>query len=75
MNEISSIRQLSRCAVPMLFMHGADDAIVPVDNLEVASREVRTETEKIVFSHTGFGGCRYNKNYYDIIFRFTEKYM
>ena len=75
MNEVSTLRQLSRCTVPMLFMHGADDEIVPLVNVEECSREVHSETQMMIFSHTGFGGCRYNENYYDVIFSFAEKYL
>jgi len=59
----------------MLFLHGADDEIVPMVNVEECSRATHSDTDLVVFSHTGFGGCRYNENYYDVIFKFIDKHI
>ena len=75
MNEVSTIRQLSRCNIPMLFLHGADDEIVPVSNAEECAAAVRSEKEVVIFKATGFGGCRYNENYYDVLFGFADKHV
>ena len=75
MYDVSTTRQLSRCTIPMLFLHGADDEIVPMVNVEECSRATHSDTDLVIFSHTGFGGCRYNENYYDVIFKFIDKHI
>lgn len=75
LNDISTARQLSRCRIPMLFMHGEENAVIPVANAHEASACVHSEKEVVIFKSTGLGGCRYQETYYEAIFNFLNKYL
>ena len=75
MNDISTARQLANTKVPMLFMHGCDDAVVPVINAERCHAAAACEKELLLFRSTGFGGCRYHEAYFESMFGFIKKYI
>ncbi len=75
MNDVSTRRQLANAKIPMLFMHGCDDAVVPAINAERAHSCAAGEKELILFRATGFGGCRYHEAYADTMFEFIKKYI
>ena len=73
--DISTSRQLSNAKVPMLFMHGCDDTVVPPINAERCYSFAAGEKELVLFRATGFGGCRYHEAYFETIFSFVKKYI
>lgn len=74
MKEVSTMRQISRCRIPVLCMHGEQDLIVPVSNAREIHDALPCEKELVIFPHTGFGGCRYNEEYFNTLFDFAQKH-
>ncbi|MBQ9327867.1 MAG: hypothetical protein IJ225_04970 [Solobacterium sp.] len=74
MNDISTKRQLNNAKIPMLFLHGSDDQVVPAFNAEVCAASYGGEKELVILESTGFSGCRYHASYFDTIFSFADKY-
>jgi hypothetical protein len=74
MKDISTLRQLGQSEVPLLILHGSDDVMVPESMAEDCARACRSDTELVVLSSTGFGGCRYHEDYADVIFDFAKKH-
>ncbi len=76
-HEGSSIRQLEKCTVPMLFIHGKADHFVPYDMLDKLYDACVAPKEKYVVAGAGHVGSRYSNvdAYNEKVFTFLEKYV
>ncbi len=75
MNDISLKRQLRECEVPMLFIHGSDDAMIPTSMVFDNYYACGSEKELYVVEGKGYNNTYTDKHYFDTLFEFIEKHM
>ena len=73
----SSLEQVKKSTVPMLFIHGSDDRFVFTDMLEPLYQACASEKEKLLIEGAGHGEARLRdpKRYYDTVFEFIDRYI
>lgn len=75
--EASSLDQLKKCTIPMLFIHGDKDTYVPFDMLQkVYDADANLNKQMLVIEGAEHADS-YKVNptlYWDTVFQFTEKY-
>ena len=57
LSEANAVRQVRKSAVPMLFIHGDQDAFVPFSMLEEVYQAATCEKEKLVVQGAGHGAA------------------
>ncbi len=75
MNDVSTKRQLSQSAVPMMFIHGTEDNIVPCSMLFDNYYACSSEKELYTVEGAGFRETSLSPGYYDRVFDFILKYL
>ena len=76
--EASSVRQLQKATVPMLFIHGDADTFVPFSMLDVVYEACASaEKEKLVVHEAAHGAAADTdpELYWDTVTAFVEKYI
>ena len=76
-SEASSLEQVKKAKVPMLFIHGEKDNFVHTEMVYPLYEACPTEKQLLVVEGAGHGSS-YTKNpvlYFDTIFSFLEKYI
>lgn len=74
--EASSVEQLKRCQVPMLFIHGSEDNFVRTDMIYEVYDACPTEKEMLIIEGAGHGDAyRMDPDlYFDTVFDFIEEH-
>lgn len=75
LNDISTKRQLKEGNLPMFFIHGADDDVVPTSMLFDNYYAYAGEKELWNVEKAGFEETDLAEDYYAKVFDFAEKYM
>lgn len=75
LSEVTPIRAVENAKLPMLFIHGDDDTLVPVEMVHRLFREAKSDLkEKIIVPGAGHAECiEQDKNYCDYVFSFLAK--
>lgn len=75
LSDVAPIRAIENTKLPMLFIHGDNDTLVPVEMVYRLFREAKNELkEKIVVPGAGHAECiEQDKNYFDYVFLFLKK--
>lgn len=77
LTEASSIEQVKNCQIPMLFIHGSEDAFVPYEMLDPLYNAATCEKEKLVIEGAGHAmSSSVNPDlYWSTIDSFIEKHI
>ncbi len=75
LHDISTKKQLSEAKIPVLFMHGNEDSIVPVSHVFDNYYACGSEKQLFTAENHGFETTYLAKDYYSVLFAFIEKYM
>lgn len=76
--SIKSIRtkqQLSHAAVPMMFVHGAEDDVIVTSNVFDAYYACQSEKDLYVVDGAGYNETSQSPDYFERTFGFIDKYM
>lgn len=75
LKEASALRQVAKCRIPMLFIHGGKDALVPYRMLEPLYEAAVCEKERFAVKEAGHGESRQvePQAYWEKVFSFLEK--
>ncbi|GEQ22952.1 MULTISPECIES: alpha/beta hydrolase [Clostridium] len=77
LKEASSVNQLAKCKIPVLFIHGDKDKFVPFNMLKKVYDSAKCEKEMLIIE--GAGHCKSNKInpklYWETISEFLDKYL
>lgn len=75
--QASSLEQIKKSTVPMLFIHGDDDQFVLTDMLEPLYQACPNEKEELLIEGAGHGEARLKDPdlYYDTVFKFIDRYI
>lgn len=75
MYDISTKRQLEQCEIPMLFMHGTDDSVVPTSMVFDNYYACASEKELYTAEGKGFADTSSADDYFDSLFAFIDKHI
>ena len=75
MNDVNIRRQLKQSTIPMLFMHGTEDDIVPTSMLFDNYYACAAPKGLYTAEGKGFGMTSDDPDYFNALFAFTDKYM
>lgn len=75
--QASALRQVKKCSLPILFIHGEEDAFVPFSMLEALYQAAPGQKEKLVIPGAPHGGSAQTdpEKYWGTIEDFLEKYL
>ena len=74
--EASTINQVKKCKIPILFIHGELDSLVPTSMAYKLFNEAKCDKELLIVPKAGHGICSSigNKTYWNKIYNFIEKH-
>lgn len=77
LSEASSVDQLKKCKLPVLFIHGKEDQFVPFDMLDVVYEAAKTEKEKIAVENAGhaMSSTKDPETYWSTVESFLSKHL
>jgi pimeloyl-ACP methyl ester carboxylesterase len=75
MNDVSTKHQLENASVPMLFMHGTEDEVVPTSMMFDNYYAYAYEKELFTAEGAGFRETSKAEGYFETLFTFIDKYM
>lgn len=75
LNDANTRRQLMQCSIPMLFIHGEKDDIVPCSMVYDSYYACASAKELYTVSDAGHNACWVNSTYFTTVFAFIKKYM
>ncbi len=75
--EASSVKQVAKSKVPMLFIHGEEDTFVPYEMLDEVYEAANVEKEKLVIPGAGHGDAVKvdPEKYWHTVWNFVGKYI
>ena len=75
MNDVDTVRQLKQSSTPTLFMHGAQDDVVPTSMVFDCYYACAAEKDLFTSEGAGFNETCNDPDYYKTIFAFIEKHF
>jgi len=74
--EASALRQIKRCKIPMLFIHGEDDTFVPFDMVQELYDAAICQKELVTFPGAGHAASEVTdpQGYWNAVFSFLGTY-
>lgn len=75
MFDVSTSHQLSQCSIPMLFMHGSKDDLVPISMLFDNYYACNSEKELYTGENGGFSTNHLEPDYFKTVFNFIDKHI
>lgn len=75
LNDVSTKRQLRNCEIPMLFMHGSDDEIIPTSMVFDNYYACGSEKELNIIEGKSFNNTYTDPTYYETLFEFIDKHV
>jgi len=75
LNDISTKRQLENARVPMLFMHGSEDEVIPVSMLFDNYYACGSEKELYQCDGCGFNEDYMDPEYFNVLLKFINSYV
>lgn len=76
LRDVSPLRQVQKSQIPILFIHGDQDAFVPCEMVDELYQKANCPKEKLIIHGAGHAGswAMDPKDYYETIWTFIEKY-
>lgn len=76
LREASSIKQVRKCKIPILFIHGELDSLVPTFMVYNLFKETKSHKDILIIPNAGHGicACIGSDKYWNKIFDFISKY-
>lgn len=77
LRDASAIKQLAKCTVPVMFIHGGKDTFVPFSMLDVLYDACPTPKEKLVIENAGHFRSSHEEpeRYWTAVFDFLARYI
>ncbi len=77
LGEADAVRQVAKCRLPMLFIHGTDDTFVPFSMLETLYQAAGGEKEQLAIEGAGHGmaSSADPERYWETVDAFLEKHL